>query len=83
MPVVAFDIAGCNDMIDNGINGFVVQNLDEFAEKVIFFLRGDKLPPEAATHLRKKIDRQKIYAELVALFEKCSREIGEKNRAGS
>ena len=69
LPVIAYDIAGCNDMIDNGINGFVVKNLDEFAEKVIFFLQGNKLPPEAATHLRKKIDRQKIYADLLALFE--------------
>ncbi len=74
LPVVAFDIAGCNDMIDNGVNGFVVKNLDEFAEKVAWFLQGNKLPPEAATHLRKKIDRQKIYADLVALFEACAKE---------
>jgi glycosyltransferase involved in cell wall biosynthesis len=59
-------------MIDNGINGFVVQNLDEFAEKVVFFLQGNKLPPGAATHLRKKIDRQAIYADLLALFEACA-----------
>ena len=72
LPVVAFNIAGCNDMIDNGINGFVVQNLDEFAEKVVFFLQGNKLPPGAATHLRKKIDRQAIYADLLALFEACA-----------
>jgi glycosyltransferase involved in cell wall biosynthesis len=72
LPVVAFDIAGCNDMIDNGVNGFVVQNLDEFAEKMTFFLQGNKLPPGAATHLRQKIDRQKIYAELVSLFQTCA-----------
>jgi glycosyltransferase involved in cell wall biosynthesis len=71
LPVIAFDIAGCNDMIDNGINGFVVQNLDEFAEKVVFFLQGNKLPPEAPNYLRKKIDPQKIYADLLALFEAC------------
>jgi glycosyltransferase involved in cell wall biosynthesis len=69
LPVVAFDIAGCNDMIDNGVNGFVVQNLGEFAAKVIFFLQGNRLPPGAGTYLRTKINRQKIYAELLALFE--------------
>jgi glycosyltransferase involved in cell wall biosynthesis len=72
LPVVAFDIAGCNDMIDNGVNGFVVQNLDEFAGKVIFFLQGNRLPPGADTHLRRKIDRQKIYADLVAFFKQCA-----------
>ena len=74
LPAIAFDIAGCNDMIDNGINGFVVQNLDEFVAKVLFFLQGNKLPLEAVTHLRKKIDRRKIYAELVSFFEKCAKE---------
>jgi len=74
LPVVAFDIAGCNDMIANGVNGFVVQNLDEFAEKIIFFLQGNKLPAEAADYLRKKIDREKIFMELVSLFEACAKE---------
>jgi glycosyltransferase involved in cell wall biosynthesis len=74
LPVVSYDIAGCNDMIDNGINGFVVKTLPEFADRVIFFLQGNKLPPEAATHLRTKIDRRKIYADLAALFEACARE---------
>ena len=69
LPVVAFDIAGCNDMIENGVNGFVVKNLDEFAEKVTFFLQGNKLPPGAATYLRNKINPKKIYAELLGLFE--------------
>jgi glycosyltransferase involved in cell wall biosynthesis len=74
LPVVAFDIAGCNDMIENGVNGFVVQNLDAFADKVEFFLQGNKLPPGADTYLRKKIDRRKIYAELLALFEAVAAE---------
>lgn len=72
LPVVAFNIAGCNDMIDNGINGFVVQNLGEFAEKVKFFIQGNRLPPEAAGHLRRKVDRQKIFAELIDLFQKAA-----------
>jgi glycosyltransferase involved in cell wall biosynthesis len=72
LPVVAFDIAGCNDMIDNGVNGFVVPDLDKFAEKVTWFIQGNQLPPGAATYLRQKIDRQKIYAELLALFESCA-----------
>ncbi|MGH7953676.1 MAG: glycosyltransferase family 4 protein, partial [Limisphaerales bacterium] len=31
LPAVTYDIPGCNDMIDNGVNGFVVKNLDDFA----------------------------------------------------
>jgi glycosyltransferase involved in cell wall biosynthesis len=74
LPAISYDIAGCNDMIENGVNGFVVKNFDEFAEKVDFFIRGNKLPPEAATHLRKKIDRHNIYAQLQTLFETCAKE---------
>jgi glycosyltransferase involved in cell wall biosynthesis len=74
LPVVAYDIPGCSDMIDNGINGFVAKSFPGFVEKVGFFLGGNKLPPESATHLRRKIDRRKIYADLVALFEACARE---------
>lgn len=74
LPVVAFDIAGCNDMIDNGVNGFVAPDLDEFAAKVKFFIEGNRLPPGAATHLRQKIDTRKIYAELVSLFADCAKE---------
>jgi glycosyltransferase involved in cell wall biosynthesis len=73
LPVIAYDIAGCNDMIENGVNGFVVKNLDEFAAKVEFFLSGNRLPPEAATYLRQKIDPDKIYSEMVSLFEACAR----------
>jgi len=60
-------------MITNGINGFVVSDLQEFAAKVNFFVGGNQLPPEAATHLRKKIDRAKIYAELQAFFTECAK----------
>ncbi len=73
LPVVAFDIAGCNDMIDSGVNGFVVKDLAAFADRVLFFVRGNKLPPEAARHLRRKIDRRKIYVELLDLFAACAK----------
>jgi len=72
LPVVSYDIPGCSDMIDNGVNGFVVKSLQEFADKVSWFVQGNKLPPEAATHLRAKIDRQKIYAEQIAFFKACA-----------
>ena len=74
LPVIAYDIAGCNDMIDTGINGFIVRSQEEFAEKITHFIRGNQLPPGAAGHLRKKIDRQKIYGELLSFFGDCARE---------
>jgi glycosyltransferase involved in cell wall biosynthesis len=82
LPVVAFDIAGCNDMIENGVNGFVVKNLDEFAEKVTFFLQGNQLPPGAANHLRSQINPKKIYAELLSFFETTIADHARKNGGG-
>jgi glycosyltransferase involved in cell wall biosynthesis len=74
LPVVAYDIPGCNDMIENGVNGFVVRNLDAFVDRIGFFLCGNRLPPEASTYLRTKIDRRRIYSDKLALFKACARE---------
>ncbi|HNQ72486.1 MAG TPA: glycosyltransferase [Verrucomicrobiota bacterium] len=71
LPVVAFDIPGCSDMIENGTNGYVVSSLDQFVERVRSFAEGHRLPPEAATYLRQKINRERIYADLVAFFDRC------------
>jgi glycosyltransferase involved in cell wall biosynthesis len=71
LPAVTYDIPGCQDMIHNGINGFTVQTLAEFAEKVGYFVKGNQLPPESKTHLRKTIDRRQIYADLQAFFDTC------------
>lgn len=68
LPAVAFDIPGCSDMIENGINGYTVRTLEEFGARVRGFVRGEQLPPGGATHLRRKIDRDRIYADLTALF---------------
>lgn len=73
LPVVAYDIPGCQDMIQNGVNGFVIKTLPEFAEKVGWFVQGNRLPPESASHLRRLIDRRRIYADLLAFFEGCAK----------
>lgn len=72
LPVVAFDIPGCNDMIKNGTNGFTVSSLNEFADRVRMFVQGHKLPPEAATYLRQKINQERIYADLIGFFQTCA-----------
>jgi glycosyltransferase involved in cell wall biosynthesis len=74
LPVIAYNIPGCTDMIENGLNGFIVHSADEFADRIRFFIGGNKLPPDGAGRLRARIDPRKIYQELMALFESCARE---------
>ena len=44
-PVVTLDIEGCRDLIENGINGFIVPpgHADAFAEKIIQIITDDEL----------------------------------------
>lgn len=44
-PVVAFNIGGLNEMIDNGINGYLIDsfNIDQFVEAIIMILSNDAL----------------------------------------
>lgn len=71
LPVVAFDIPGPNDIIEKGKTGFLVKTEEDFVAKIKDFAEGkirlDK--NEAVENIKKKFDPEKIYDELLNMFQ--------------
>jgi glycosyltransferase involved in cell wall biosynthesis len=66
-PVVASNIGWATEVIDDGVDGFLVdpcQHL-EYADKIIQFLQNKGLQKELGTEARKKIE-QKFSMSVVA-----------------
>jgi glycosyltransferase involved in cell wall biosynthesis len=71
-PTVAFDIPGCNDLVDNGQNGYVVKSVEEFQERLQALIGGAKLHPDIAAYSRSRNDPAGILKEMAAFFESCA-----------
>lgn len=72
LPVAAFDIPGPQDIIENGRTGFLVKNEEEFFEKIKTIAEG-KMSFEKEyiiQNIKNKFEPEKIYGELIYLFEK-------------
>jgi glycosyltransferase involved in cell wall biosynthesis len=75
-PIVAFDVPGCRETVDDGVNGFLVRSFDlhGFAEKIILLLKDEKLRSEMGAKARRKaeakFDFNKNLDELEMLLKK-------------
>jgi glycosyltransferase involved in cell wall biosynthesis len=70
VPVVAFDIPGPNDIIENGKTGLLANSQDDFFEKMKGAVEGkisfDK--NKIIKHMENKFNPEKIYSELMDMF---------------
>jgi len=70
LPVIAFDIPGPADIIENERAGFLVKNEDDFFEKIENLIE-EKISFDKdyiIQNIRKKFDPEKIYGELIEMF---------------
>lgn len=79
-PVIAYNIGGMSDMIDNNVNGFLVKAFDtkEYADKISVLLNDENKIVEFSSNARNKVIKNfdlkhvsKMYHELY--LEKCER----------
>ncbi len=65
LPVLAYNISGCNDIVDNGTNGFLANDLQEFEETIQKIHKGEYAVHNVTEYTKSKFDAKKIYAELL------------------
>jgi glycosyltransferase involved in cell wall biosynthesis len=60
IPIVSFDVGGANDIIDDGINGFLVPPRDyrTLASKIIYLLQNPDILKKMCMMARRKAERQ-------------------------
>jgi len=69
LPVVAFDIAGCNEIIDDGKNGYLVSDVRAFIDKIKYLSGRNKIKKEIIKrYIRNKFNEEDIFRELHKLF---------------
>ena len=57
-PIVAFEVEGAHDMIDHGVNGFIVpmKDVDAVAERLTFLITDMDTTRDMGAEGRKKVD---------------------------
>ena len=77
-PVIASNISGCKEAVDDGINGFLceVRNIESLKEKVEVFINLNHKDKEqmgllARKKVEKEFDRQIVVKEYLKEIEKC------------
>lgn len=70
VPVVAFDIPGPNDIIENEKTGILAKDEEKFLEAIKNFVDGKIIFDKnyIIENIRKKFDPPKIYSELIKMF---------------
>ena len=71
VPVVSYDITGCNEIIDDGVNGCLAKSDDEFIEYVKWFADGNNIGSDIRKHILKKTDATSAYQQLLIFFKNC------------
>lgn len=68
LPVLAYNISGCNDMIDNKVNGILVEDIDQFKSEIINTIDGRYIFPDINKYISQKFNSDAIYRQLINLF---------------
>lgn len=71
LPVVSFDISGCNEIIEHGVNGKLAGTQAEFASYVRWFADGNQLATNIKKHIHAKTNATAAYQQLLHFFRRC------------
>lgn len=71
VPVIAFEcLGGTKEIIQNGINGFIVKNKNEFIEKLNLLIVNNLNPEKVSESVFKKFDKSIIVQQYQNLFNR-------------
>ena len=58
LPVVASSIGMNNEVVEDGVNGFLVENEHEWIDKLTILLKDAQLRKQFGTHGREKVEKE-------------------------
>jgi glycosyltransferase involved in cell wall biosynthesis len=68
LPVIAFNINGCNDIIIDGVTGILVNTVDQFTSALKNYIAGKYKFSDIEKYIQKKFDAAVLYKQLVDMF---------------
>ncbi len=68
LPVVAYEIDGCKDIITHGYNGYLVNTIRDFTDKLLDLVHNNKMGENFRDFITEKFDQKKIYTDLLNLL---------------
>jgi len=70
LPVIAFDIPGPNDIVDNNKTGFLVNSEEEFVKKILFLIENRHYlkTQDVKMNIFNKFNPKTIYHQLSSMF---------------
>lgn len=76
-PIVAYNIRGVRDLVEDGVNGFLVpfRDVEALAEKIIYLMKHSEVAKEMGKKGREKIEREFSLNMILPQMEKLYKEI--------
>ncbi len=69
LPVISYNIQGCNDIIVNNKNGYLVKNKEQFINKIIYCINGTPFNRHAIqSFIQNRFNREKLYSAMYQLL---------------
>ncbi len=69
LPVISYNIDGCNDIIENGINGYLVNTLTEFEKRILEFSKNNTFKnKDIRGYIKKKFEYKEQLKSLYKLL---------------
>jgi glycosyltransferase involved in cell wall biosynthesis len=68
LPVFAYNISGCNDIVDNKRSGILMGDVNQFEDEIINFAKGLYKFHGISDFIVKKFNSESIYKQLMDLF---------------
>lgn len=72
LPIISYNIHGCNEIVKDGVNGYLVNSIDEYKEKLVYLVQNQKKIIKKdfiKKRIRKMVNSEEIYKKLYELLQ--------------
>ncbi len=69
VPVISYDLSGPRELVEQGKNGYLAKDYEDFKRALIDFLEGDLHFTDVEKVVRDRLDARIIYGKILKMFE--------------